>query len=1343
MHLSRKSASRTTAQNKARLSFAQERLWFLDEMQTKGATQNYSFAINLHGKLDLTILRRSLQKVIARHDVLRTTFKIVDGEPVQLITDDLDWDLVVVDLSAHDEDEQNAILSQSLADEVYIKFDLQYGPLFYAKFFKIDENDHVLLFNAHATIFDESSRALFLSELLILYKGFRQNQERILPDLPAQYTTFTQHERDQFQGEALEKHTQYWKSTLAGASQSLELPLDQPRPPIQSYRGRTTSFILNEELTRSMKALGERAGVTAGDVLLTCFVALIHRYTGQEDFLVGRRIANRALAETALLIGRFSNVLVLRAGLTGELSFLNVLERLTQTSKEAVDNHNVPFELLVDRFETGRDLSRSPLIQVVFDDSDGDISLPRIEGLTVKPLAPVNAVAQFDLLLSARDAGETLDAQLTYAEDLFDPETISRLIGHLQTIIERAAIHSDQPLSALPLLTAAERDDLLVNWNDSSMSYPRDRCIHQLIEEQTDRAPEAVAISFEGEILSYGELDRRANQLAHYLRKRGVGPDVLVGICLERSPQIYVAILGVLKAGGAYVPLDPGYPRDRLQFILADSQAEVLIVEGCVADRAPPHEGTLVAIDTDWPQIATGSDARPGVEMEPCNRAYVIFTSGSTGKPKGVQIEHRSAVNLFHTMKDRPGLTAEDIWLSSTPISFDMVIPELFLPLVVGARIALVSRAVAQDGPRLAKELTRSNATVFQATPSTWRMLLEVEWPGGPGLKALCGGEATPRDLAKQLLPKVASLWNMYGPTETTVWSTTYPVTDTSRHSIPIGRPLGNTQIYILDRNLNPVPIGVPGELHIGGDGVARGYLNRPDLTAERFIPDPFSNRPADRIYKTGDLARYLPNGNIDFLGRMDNQVKVRGFRIELGEIEAVLAQHPRIRQNVAVVYLDAVGVGQLAAYIIPDSDAVLDTAELRAFLKKKLPDYMVPTLFVPMETFPQTPSGKVDRNALPAPTSDHSRAGDADYTAPRTPTEEALATIWSESLNIERVGVRDNFFDLGGHSLLAIRMFSKIDKKFSRQVPLGTLFQAPTIEQLAQVLDSQQDTWTPMVSIQESGTAPPFFCVGGGILHMRNLSQHLGADQPFYALQTETLEGEQLLEAQLDRIASSMVEEVRSIQPKGPYYLGGAYGSAMVSLEMARQLQTQGEDVAILVAFNTLPKRREHSTSRRVINRIGTMLRTSPARWSERLREIDWLHAKESVMSFLWQVAYKYHKAIGRPMPRYLRTGHYAEMLVRRAASQYTPGEPFRGDVVLYLTGHWWDLNADDPFRGWQNLVDRPPHPVQVPGDPCTMFTEPNVTVLGQRLKDCLEEVRNSSASRSPDKSVAGAKVA
>ncbi|MCP5364677.1 MAG: amino acid adenylation domain-containing protein [Hyphomicrobiales bacterium] len=1343
MHLSGKSAGPTPGQHSAGLSFAQERLWFLDEMQTKGSTQNYSFAIRLQGHLDLKILRRSLQEMIARHDVLRTTFKVVESEPVQFITDQLDWDLVIVDLSMRDEDEKSAALSQALADEVYLKFDLEYGPLFYAKLFKLEMSDHVLLFNAHAAIFDENSRTLFLRELITLYDGHRTNRNGILPDLPAQYVTFTEQERDAFQGSALDAQLQHWKKALSGASQTLELPLDQPRPPIQSYRGRTIAFVLNEELTRSINTLSERAGVRAGDVLLTGFVALIHRYTGLEDFLLGRRIANRALAETASLIGRFSNVLVLRAGLSRDLTFLDLLKELSQTSWETEENHNVPFELLVDQLETGRDLSRSPLVQVVFEDSDEDIALPRIEGVNVTPLAPVTAVAQFDFLLSIRSAGASMDGTITYAEDLFEPETISRFIGHLRTILESAATHPDHPISALPILTSAERDDLLERWNDTAMSYPQDQCIHQLIEEQTDRSPEAIAISFEGETLSYGELDRRANQLAHYLRNHGIGPDVLVGICLERSPQIYVAILGVLKAGGAYVPLDPGYPKDRLEFIVADSQSKVLIVEGRVADRVPTHEGSVIAIDTDWQNIAMESDARPCADMEPSNRAYVIFTSGSTGKPKGVQIEHRSAVNLFSTMKDRPGLAAEDIWLSSTPISFDMVIPELFLPLVVGARIELVSRAIAQDGSRLAEELARSNATVFQATPSTWRMLLEVEWPGSPGLKALCGGEATPRDLAERLLPKVASLWNMYGPTETTVWSTTHLVTDTSRHSIPIGRPLGNTQIYILDRCLNPVPVGVPGELHIGGNGVARGYLNRPELSEERFIPDPFGNNPADRIYKTGDLARYLPNGDIDFLGRMDNQVKVRGFRIELGEIEAVLAQHPRIRQNVAVVYQDTVGVGQLAAYIIPDGNAGLEPAELRAFLKKKLPDYMVPSLFIPMEIFPQTPSGKVDRNALPAPTSTQARTGEAGYTAPRTPTEETLAAIWAESLNIDRVGIRDNFFDLGGHSLLAIRMFSKIDKQFSRQVPLGTLFQAPTIEQLAQILDSHDDTWTPMVSIQESGTAPPFFCVGGGILHMRNLSQHLGADQPFYALQTETLEGEQLLEAQLDRIASSMVEEVRSVQPNGPYYLGGAYGSAMVSLEMARQLQAEGEEVAILVAFNTLPKRREHSTGRRIFNRLGTILRTSPARWSERLREIDWLHAKESVMSILWRIAYKYHKVIGRPMPRYLRTGHYAEMLVRRAASQYKPSEPFRGDATLYLTGHWWHLNADDPFRGWQDLIDRPPHAVQVPGDPCTMFTEPNVTVLGQRLKECLDDARKSRSKPVSSKSMADSPVA
>ncbi len=699
-----------------------------------------------------------------------------------------------------------------------------------------------------------------------------------------------------------------------------------------------------------------------------------------------------------------------------------------------------------------RHLSHHPLFQVMFVFQNAPMPILELPGLTLSSLEIDRGTSQFDLKLSMTDQGSGLTGWLEYNTDLFGAATISRMSGHFQTLLEGIVANPEQKISALPLLTTAERQQLLVGWNEPH-SYFEDICIHQLFEAQVKQTPEAVAVAFENQQLTYQELNHRANQLAHYLQAIGVKPETLVGICLERSVELVVGVLGILKAGGAYVPLDEAYPQERLEFMLEDAQVPVLLTQQQLLEKLPRQTGHVICLDLDLEEISWESEENPASRSTAENLAYVIYTSGSTGRPKGVQISHRAMLNFLTAMGQQLDITERDVLLAITTLSFDIAGLELFLPLSVGARTVLVSREASSDGSQLLEQLSGANPTLMQATPATWQLLLEAGWQGSNHLKILCGGEALPSQLAKQLQERGAALWNLYGPTEATIWSAIYKV-DSNDESPAIGRPIANTEIYILDRHLQPVPVGVPGELHIGGAGLARGYLNRLELTAEKFIPHPFSDDPCARLYKTGDLARYRPDGNIEFLGRLDYQVKIRGFRIELGEIETVLGQHPAVCQALVVAREDQPGDKRLVAYLVPNQPSPPSVRELRDFLQEKLPTYMVPAAFVILDALPLTPNGKVDRRTLPPPDTARPELGEA-WVPPRTPTEESLVAIWAEVLGLEQVSIHDNFFELGGHSLLATQVISRVRDVLQLDLPVRTLFEMPTIAGLAERIET------------------------------------------------------------------------------------------------------------------------------------------------------------------------------------------------------------------------------------------------------------------------------------------------
>ncbi|HEY0553140.1 MAG TPA: amino acid adenylation domain-containing protein, partial [Thermoanaerobaculia bacterium] len=1033
------------------LSFAQQRLWFMDRLEPGSTAYNLVQAVRLSGDLDAGALDRALAAVVARHESLRTRFGEWQGHPFQVV-EAVDVErpfgprrVDLRELPALPVEEREAEALRLLNAEALTPFDLAAGGLLRATLYTLGAREHLLALVIHHIVADGWSIGLLLDEIVAEYAA-----PSSLPPLPVQYADYAVWQRQWLAGETLAGEMDYWRRQLAGAPPLLELPTDRPRPAVQSYRGGTLRFRLAAGLPERVAALARGEGLTPFMALMAGFDALLARYSGQPDVVVGTPVANRRLVETEKLIGLFANTLVLRVDLADDPPFADLGRRVRQAALEAFARQDVPFERMVDGLEVERHLAYSPLFQVMFNlqtPTAGRVELP---GLTLEPVETARSGAQFDLTLSLIQWENEVSGFLEYSSDLFDRATIERLLGHYQVLLAAAVETSERSVGELPLLTADERRQITEEWNDTAVAWPRETLIHELVERRAAARPEAWAVGFGAERLSYGELDARANRLARHLRRLGVGPEVLVGLCVERSAAMVVALLGILKAGGAYVPLDPSHPAERLGLVLADSAVPVLVTEEPLRGALPAHSARTVCLDRDAEAIARES-ARPLERVVDAETlAYVLYTSGSTGRPKGVGLPHRAVVNFLRAMAGRPGMGEGDVVPALTTLSFDIAGLEIYLPLMVGGRVEVLGREEAADGARLAGRLAAIGATVAQATPATWRLLIDAGWQGIAGLKVLCGGEALPRELASALQARGAELWNVYGPTETAVWSAAGEVA-AGDGTVPLGRPIANTAFYVVDRDLEPVPIGVAGELLIGGEGLCRGYLHRPDLTAEKLVPQSFPGKVAGaRVYRTGDLVRYRPSGELEFLGRIDHQVKVRGFRIELGEIEAALGRLPGVRQAVVTVREDG-GDKRLVAYLVAEGEAPA-AAELRRHLRGIVPEYMVPAAFVPLAAFPLTPSGKVDRRALPAPEASAAAEG---YSAPQGPVEELLAGIWAEVLRVERVGARDNFFALGGHSLLATQVVSRVRVALSVELPLQRLFEAPTVSALARAVEA------------------------------------------------------------------------------------------------------------------------------------------------------------------------------------------------------------------------------------------------------------------------------------------------
>ncbi len=1298
------------------LSFGQQRLWFLAQLESGSSAYNVPMAWRIIGELDLAALQHSLDQLVARHEALRTAFPTEGGDPHQVIQPAQSVALGTVDLRGVEPSTRESELEQCLLDETQSPFDLATGPVLRAALFRLGEEERVFVLVLHHIACDGPSIAILLEELALFYRGFAEGTPVQIPAPSVQYADFALWQRAALIEEIREDQEAYWQEELRGCPTALDFPSDLSRSASPGFRGGMEYRELSRILSDDFRALARKQGVTRFMALLALFELLLARYSGQEDVAVGCPMTHRIRAEVSRVVGFFANMMVLRSRLEGNPTFRELLQRTRAVALGAYAHQDLPFEELVAALQPERVRGRNPFFQamlVVEESAWRNLELP---GLRSAPLPVHNGTAKFDFSLYVIDHPDSFRLALEYNSDLFEAETVRRLLAHFERLLEGVVADPGVRVFDLPLLAATERAEILRQPNDTRTDDFPVGCAPQLFEEQVERTPEAIAIRCRDEELTYRELNARANRMARHLVSQGAGREVLVAIKLERSLDLVSALLAVMKSGSAYLPLDPSHPCARRDAILRDSGAGILLTESWLENE----------------EMARQSEANLGIEIRPNDLAYVIYTSGSTGQPKGVQVEHGNLANFLATMRERPGLSGSDVLLAVTTVAFDIAGLELWLPLTTGAAVVMASREESSDACRLMEILAQADVTVMQATPATWQMLLAAGWTGRPRLKVLCGGEALSGRLADELLARCGSVWNMYGPTETTIWSSIHQAGTGEAAVVPIGRPIGNTTMYVLDQKMQPVPVGVRGELFIGGAGVARGYLGAPELTEEKFIADPFSPEADSRLYRTGDLVRQRRDGTLEFLGRMDRQTKIRGYRIEPAEIELALRQYPGLQQA-AVLVRDHSGDQQLVAYLVPSDHAESDfqQAELVKFVREKLPDYMVPAAFVQLDALPVTPNGKLDWKALPAP---ERRLPPIASLAPRDPTETRLARIWEEVLDLRLVGVRESFFDLGGHSLLATRLFARIEKEFGRRLPLGTLFEAPTIEQLAVIL--RQDSWvsSSLIQVQAGNPAtPPIFFVQARVGY-HALAAELGPDRPVYVVPTEDLFVRET-ERSLADLAAELARRIRAHRPQGPYHLGGWCLAGRVAFAVARELLRQGEEVASLAIID-MPAPRVTRLSRRaglqnVIRRLSWHMHY--AVHCTRQQKIDWVAGAGRALDWqaryrAWQTVRFFYRRIHRPLPPSLR--HPTRLLAEAARQDATTSYP--GRITLFRPSENSFSRYDQWDLGWGRVATGNVDVYEIPGLKRNLLRA-NAIEVGRQLKECLARPAASQQTQEP----------
>lgn len=1335
---------RIRGRTSAPLSYNQQGLWVLSRLMPGSSIYHTPTAARLRGELDIDYLRKALNEIVARHEALRTTFDLVDGAPMQVISDNLSLDLPLINLSGLPPAQREPGAQRRLSQEARRPFDLARGPLIRALLVRMADDDHILLVTMHHIVTDGWSIGVFHEELSALYESFTTGKSAELPELPIQYADYAEWQHDSPSGTAYQAQLAYWKKQFASLPPVLELPTDQPRPNAQAYaefRGQHHTMIVPPELTRELKQLCQKENVTLFMTLLTAYLILLHRYTTGEDIVVGTPIAGRNLPETEGLIGLFINTLALRTDLSNDPTCRELLRRVKEVSLGAYGHQDLPFEQLVKEVQPERTLAHNPLFQVMFVLQSEEIPSLRLPGLTVEHFRVGNTRANFDLTLDVVERDDRLVCLFESNADLFDASTVQRMTGHFQMLLESIVKDPEQKISELQMLTDAERYQLLCEWNKTKTEYPADKTLPELFEEQVAASPDSIAIASDAAPLSFAELNRRANQLANFLKARGVDLETPVGICLDRSPEMIVAILGSLKAGAFYVPIDPCYPEARIQFMLKDAGVQTLLTCSEFAHDFFESEIDIIRLDEAWSEIGRHNEANSPLITTSENLAYVMYTSGSTGTPKGVCATHRNIVRLVKNT-NYASFSADEVFFQFAPVTFDASAFEIFGSLLNGARLAIMPAGRASLN-EIGAAIKQHKVTTLWLTAGLFHLMVENCLEDLQGVRQLlAGGDVLSVPHVRKVLStlKNCRFINGYGPTENTTFTTTHPVIEVPENSsIPIGRPIANTTTYILDRYMNPVPIGVAGELYTGGDGLARGYLNRPELTAERFVRDPFSAKPDACFYKTGDLARYRANGDIEFLGRIDNQVKVRGFRIEPGEIEQALAGHPSIQMAVVVARKDQ-GDKHLVAYVVANGESI-DDQELRNFLQQRLPDYMIPSFFVQLESLPLSPSGKIDRRALPA--NGFKPKAFTTFAAPADEIEVKLARTWEKVLGVRPVGIDDNFFELGGHSLLAVRLFAQVEKEFGKNLPLAMLFRAPTVRQLASVLRDEglPSTWSSLVMIQSGdGNRLPFFCVhaaGGNVLEYHDLARCLGPDQPFYGLQARGLDGKSEPHTTIREMAAHYLREMRDVQPEGPYLLGGRSSGGTIAFEMACRLAAEGQEVALLALLDTYPagyfkllkgSRRLSGRAKRSAKKLQSHIRN--LRRLSFAKQLAYLvnklsYAPAKAKHKLYRRAYKLYRHFDRALPALLRN---IEELNFSAVKDYTP-QQYPGNATLFLAS---DMTADyDLHDGWGELVTGKIVVREIPGNHLNIIKEPHVSVLARELRACLDRAQSDVSTR------------
>jgi amino acid adenylation domain-containing protein len=1302
------------------LSFSQEQLWFLYQMAPRSPVYNIVDFVPLHGKCDSDAVKKSLKQLTVRHEILRTYFSQDGEKPLQVLLSAVEPEMPEEDLSSLSNEQKESEWLRFVHLDGREPFDLSRAPLFRVRLVHFSSYEHRLLLTIHHIVADEWSTELIQQEVKRLYEAFLQGSPSPLSELPIQYADFACWQRNWLQGEALEKQIAYWKDQLSGAPTVLELPADKPRPAVQSFQGAGESFELSRKLVDALKSLGRQEQATLFMVLLAGFTALLHRYTGQEDILVGTPITGRTRSETENLIGMFLNTVLVRSQLANRMNFRALLRQVRDRALGAYAHPELPFGHLVAELAPERDASRTPLFQVMFilHNPEGISQVSQVSGN--RDLG--TGTSKFDLTLSVQETDEGLSGIFEYATDLFDRSTIERMAGHWRALLEAIVASPERWLSELPLLTDPERNQLLVDFNRTSSDYPRNALMQELFETQAGRTPGRVAVKVGKTALTYAELNARANRMAQALRVRGVGRGQRVGLCVERGADMLAAVLGILKAGAAYVPLDPSFPVERLRFMAEDAQLALLVSTSALADPFGLPRERQVLLDADAAALAAQSDQRltpdTALDARPQDPAYVIYTSGSTGQPKGVVVPHRAVVNFLSSMAGEPGLGPDDVLLAVTTLSFDIAVLELQLPLAIGGTVVIASREEAIDGRALKGLLEEYGVSIMQATPVTWRLLLASGWKGGEGFKALIGGEGLPKDLADQLIASGVELWNMYGPTETTVWSTCARITDTT-NGITIGKPIANTTVYVLDAQKNLCPIGVPGELCIGGDGVTLGYWNRPELTTDRFIPDLFSTTPGATLYRTGDRARWRNDGTLEHLGRMDFQVKLRGYRIEVGEVETAIARHPAIREAVVMVREDVPGDPRLVAYFVTENPPNDLVEQLRAQLRATLPDYMIPAHFVTIGSLPLTANGKIDRKALPAPER-VDRHGDDGFVAPRNDLELCLAAAYEKVLGIQGIGIDDNFFELGGNSLSVIRLIFELEQTTGIKLDLAEVFVSPTIRALsAAVHTSAESKFSAVLPLQPEGDGVPIFCLSGLEIY-REFALSLGTAQPVYGVYVaeeqeiamQAHAGATELDISIERLTEAYKDAIRKFRPTGPYRLAGLSFGGVLAVEVASQLRKSGAEVDLVILLDTiLPQgvRRNWSkwalaqlvavTRGDAINRIrsisGKLRRRIPGSESR----VNGTRSEETDADEAYQLR---------------------QMALFNAIRKWDSGDLLTDFNVVLFQGtdrsNWGSFTSFEDDYGWRRLLQGPLQVESVAGDHLSMVKSPNVQVLGEK---------------------------